>query len=273
MKRTRIRVSAATFVVISLVNSQGQVAEASSPTPQPDWLATVLHAAVPRTYDNRKHWGKTKRVVVGLRGKWLDPKLRRKELRHGTWRRNEVRLVEPEKRLHLSIHGVERIGPARQKFQLSAKARVHIILQQQEWRRDLKIYSISGESVADLEMDLACEMAMKVEPAALLPSISLEPVVKDADVRLKGFRLVSLGDARGPVVREMGELFEGLVRDELNDKEGSIVKKINRSIEKRKDRLKFSVTELASGAFTKHFDLSKLIGADANSKGGDKKPE
>ncbi len=253
------------------VTSAGAAEQTTEPQPPsgsgPNWLSTVLHAAVPRTYENRKHWDKTKNVVVGVRGRLFKPRFRRKEMRHGTWRRSEVRLVEPEKRLKLALGEVKRTGAARHEFQLSVSARVLIILQQQEWRRDVRIYSVSGEAVADLEMDLRCEMTIIVTPAALLPSVAIEPVVKDADIRLKSFRLLSLGDARGSVVRKTGDLFEGLVRDELKEKEASIVKKINRSIAKRKDRLKLSVADLASGVLTKHFDLSKLTGA--GQKNGD----
>lgn len=246
-------------------NAQQQVAAANSATgTSSDWLSTVLHAAVPREYENRKQWEKTKNVVVGIGGKLLDPRIKRKKLRHGTWRRSLVTLVEPEKRLRLELSDVQRPDPSRQQFELSVRARVDLFYQQQEWRRGLRLYSVSGNATADLEMDLSCEMAIVVEPSLFLPTVVLEPKVSDADIRLKRFRLKDFGGADGPVVREVGDLFEGVVRDQLRDKENEIVKKVNRSIAKRSDRLRFSVADFAAGQWTKHFDVPKQGGTSTS---------
>ena len=246
------------------------LAQEPNPTPvgtssqQTDWLATVLHAAVPREYENRKQWNKTKDVVTGIGGKLFKPRVKRKKRNHGTWRRSLVKLVEPQKRLKLEMSEVERPDPSRQTFELSVRARVDLFFQQQEWRRGLKIYSVSGNAMADLEMDLDCEMAIVVEPSLLVPTVILEPKVKNADIRVKRFKLKSLGEADGPVVREVGDLFEDTVRDHLRDKEKEIVKKINRSIEKRSDRLRFSLADFAAGQWTKHFELPSSGGASTS---------
>jgi hypothetical protein len=92
------------------VPQSGDKPDPPSVAEKPDWLETVLHAAVPREYENRKHWNKTKSLVVGVGGKIFKPRLYRKQLRHGTWRRSHVTLVEPDERLKLELKNIKHLN-------------------------------------------------------------------------------------------------------------------------------------------------------------------
>jgi hypothetical protein len=62
---------------------------------------------------------------------------------------------------------------------------------------------------------------------------------------LDEFQLTRVSNVSGPVVRELGDGIKGLIEDELNGPK--LAAKLNRSIEKRRDRLVFT-PEMLVGA-------------------------
>ena len=67
------------------------------------------------------------------------------------------------------------------------------------------------------------------------PGLAIRPVVTAARLALDDFRLTRISDVKGPLIEELGDGIRHLVEDELDGP--NLVARINRSIEKRRDKL------------------------------------
>ena len=77
-------------------------------------------------YQDSDDWGQKKEVFHGLKferhGLDLKIKKRTKEVKHGLWKRYQVSLVEPERRLHVQVATLQPAGPGRVKFDVLMSA-------------------------------------------------------------------------------------------------------------------------------------------------------
>ncbi|MCA9188300.1 MAG: hypothetical protein KDA99_21880, partial [Planctomycetales bacterium] len=71
-----------------------------APTKLQPLLRTILIKNIPDEYEDLKRWGKTKRVFSGIHVQLDGGKLRthrnRKDVNHGTWKKYQLQLVDPE---------------------------------------------------------------------------------------------------------------------------------------------------------------------------------
>ncbi len=230
---------------------------------QPLIIDTVLDL-VPKDYENSKKWGRTKEIVSGLDVKFRDGQLRtkrrRKEVNHGTWKRYTVTLVDPKKYFELQVLNLNETSPGVAAFDLLVRAKLDVYGRLQEWARGVRLYSISADAVADVQLTLHCELTTKLDSKHLPPDILLKPNVLAADAKLVQFKLHRLSKADGPIVREFGDGLEKLLRKKLVEKNEKLASKINRQIAKNEDDLRISFREMLS---------SGLFGGDSDGKQND----
>ena len=90
---------------------------------------------------------------------------------------------------------------------------------------------------------LDCEVAARLD----LGTVTIDPRVVDARLQLSNFRLRRVSNAKGPVVRELGEGLQKLIEHEL--KGPKLVAKLNRAIDKKRDRLTLDFADLLESAW------------------------
>lgn len=211
-------------------------------------LTEVALATIPSEYEDERKWGQTKKVWDGLHvhmdGLEVKTKRRWKEVKHGTWKKYRVSLIDPDQHLKASISHLRQIGPGRIAFQLSLAAKVDAYARLQEWRRGLRLMSISADAVADIELDVAFEMTTELDASQFPPDLVLKPVATAADLRLVQFKLKRVSKADGPIIRELGDGLEDVLRKRLADKRDKLTEKINKAIAKNSDELRLSLHDL-----------------------------
>jgi hypothetical protein len=77
-----------------------------------------------------------------------------------------------------------------------------------------------------------------VPTSTYVPGIALRPLVTKAQLKLENFRLKRISDLRGSLAHELGDGLRHLIDDELAGPK--LVSKLNRSLEKRRDKLVFT---------------------------------
>ncbi len=211
-------------------------------------LTKLVLAAIPREYENDKKWGTTKEVWDGVKvrvdGLKIKTKRRWKTVRHGTWKRYRVTLVDPEERLTVKVDDLRTSDAGVTSCDLTLAARANIYGRLQEWRHDIRLLSVSTEAWADVLLKLKCEVSTSLDIERLPPDILFHPVVKDAQLKLVQFKLQRISHADGPIVRELGDGLEDLFRIYLDEHNAEITRKINRQIEKEQDNLRLSIHDL-----------------------------
>lgn len=211
-------------------------------------LGELIAAAIPPVYEKKADWGATKEIVVGVRteGKGLRVKFhrRKKSVNHGEWKHYQLRLVDPDESLSVRLTRLQPHGPGGIAFEMSIDARV------EAWGR-LKIYRygvhvIALETVADarVHLDVAGVAALNIKPTGADAGIALAPVITRAAVRFDEFALRRVSNAHGPLVHELGDAVRRWLVDAYD--EATLTAKLNRAIEKKRDRLQLDWPDVSA---------------------------
>lgn len=214
----------------------------------------IIAAEIPREFEGSKDWGRTKRMTTGLRsyGNFFkfDIHRDRSEVNDGIWKRYRLTLVDPDKNLDVKIENLRTLETGRIALTLNVAAKVH------GWAR-IKIYEsgvhiIALEAEGDTGIRLAIDADIGVKPASsdsFLPSYAIDPLVTDARLKFEDFNLTRISDVGGTFAHEVGIVLREAAEDELKGKK--LTEKINRSIDKHRDRLKLTPEMLLGKALGK----------------------
>jgi hypothetical protein len=220
---------------------------ASEPSVSADVVSAVaarlIADAIPREYERSKDWGRTKRITTGLRSSGnffeFDIHRRKTEVNHGVWKKYRITLVEPDKNLDVQITNLRSIEPNRFALTLSVAARVHGWVRAKVYDRGIHLIALEAEADTNVQLTVDAEFAIESVPTSTyLPGIAVRPHVKAARVKLKDFRLNRISDLRGSLAHELGDGLRHVLEDELTGPK--LVAKLNRSIEKRRERLQLT---------------------------------
>jgi hypothetical protein len=226
----------------------GKIDLDQTPSGTKSLLTTLVVDNLPGDYEDTKKWGQTRKRWDGLHiridGLKVDTKRRWKTVNHGTWQRYRVTLVDPEEHLRVRVVHLHRVGPGKIGFDLLLDARLNVWGRLQEWNNGLRLFSLSGEAQADVELQLGVELATTIDPTRFPPDVLLQPKVDSARIDVRSFRLKRISKADGPLVRELGDSLENVVRKKLAEKNVKLAAKINRQIDKKKDDLRLSLHDL-----------------------------
>ena len=220
----------------------------SSPGSLQGLITAIVRESLPDQYESRDHWGDTKEIWAGLDvrldGLRIDTKRRKKQVNHGTWKLYRVRFIEPEKYLHVDVQNIRELPNGRVEFDLLADARLDVFARLAQWELGVQLISLSVNAEARAQFRARCDLGLKLDPSKLPPDVLLDPVVSQAEVRLAGFRVRRISQIGGSVARELGEEARDLLDKELAKQNQKLPSKINRQIDKNRDKLRLSVQDL-----------------------------
>lgn len=211
-------------------------------------IATIIRENLPDQYEARDHWGDTKEVWAGLdirREGWeIKTKRRKKQVNHGTWKLYRVRVVEPDKYLHVEVRDVRALPGGRVEFELLADAKLDVFARLSQWELGVQLISLSVNAEARTQFHVRCNLGLSLDPTKLPPDVLLDPQVSQADLRLVDFRVARISQIGGSVAHELGDQSRSLLERELHKQNEKLPNKINRQIDKSRDKLRLSVAEL-----------------------------
>jgi hypothetical protein len=220
----------------------------NGPTKFDQLVTGIVLDNLPAEIVEDKDWGKTKQVWDGVRMQWEGSRLktnrRWKTVHHGTWKRYEIRLIDPEQRFHVQVDNLQPLEDGRVGFDAQVDAALDVFGRLAQWERGVQLFSLSAEATAVVRLRIGCSVAMKLDPTRFPPDVRFQPQVESADLQLVHFRLRRISQASGPVVRELGSAIRDVVESKIADRRGQMVKRINRQIEKRQDDLRLSIHDL-----------------------------
>ena len=235
------------------------LAAPAPPSPLARTVAEVIAAAIPPAYEKKKDWGATKDIAVGLRteGKGLHTKLHRRKraVKHGVWKHYQVHLVDPAESLRVNVVRLEPAGPGRMAFELQIDAKIDAWGRAKVYQYGVHLIALEVLADARVHLDVAGEIALRLDAVAEAPGVVIEPVVTRAAIRFDEFAIRRISNAHGPLVHELGDGVRRLLEDAYD--EPTLVAKLNRSIEKKQDRLR---VQWSSFAINDWLAVSKLAG-------------
>lgn len=210
-------------------------------------ITDIIRANIPAQYEDTRKWGGTKEMVRGLKvsldGLKVKTKRRRKEVNHGTWKRYNVQLLDPDQQFHIQLKHIGPTSDGRLSLSLAFQARLAAFGRLSQWHAGVQLISLSLESEATVTLDLTCEIGLKLVTDKFPPDILVEPEVTEARLELIDFRVRRISKASGPLAKQLSHGLKELIRDKIEEKQQKLVQDLNRQINKRPDRLRLSLRD------------------------------
>lgn len=220
---------------------------------------------IPHTYEDLKHWGKTTEIWAGVRvwrdGLQIRTRRRKKEVRHGTWKRYHIRLADPDRSFRVRLENVRETTDGRVQFDACVDAALKVFGRLSEWHYGVQLISVSADADAGVQLRVRCNLGMKLDPTKLPPDVLLDPVVTDADLQIAAFRLRRVSNLGRSVVSPLSHSVREVLEDRIAKRRTSLVAKINRQIEKHRDDLRLSLQDVLDSkwgeAAAEHLDVGE----------------
>src|SRR3954451_12547180 len=174
-------------------------------------VSPLIAEAIPREYEGKKDWGKTKRVTTGVRseGNFFRFDMHRKleEVNDGAWKKYKLTLVEPDKNLTVRIDNLRSLDSGRYALTLFVAAKVHGWARATVYEHGVHVVSLEAEGDTSIRLWIDAQVGVESVPSSLLiPGVELHPTVTDARLTFDEFQLKRISDVKGPVAHELGIL-------------------------------------------------------------------
>ena len=210
-------------------------------------FATIIEKSIPLEYEKRKDWGKTRNITVGLRNQGLKIYRRKKEVNHGVWKHYQIKQIDPEENFSVQVRNLKTIDGGRLAFTMLIDARLDARGSAKVYQYGVHVVTLVIEGDTHIQLELDCEVGARMQLVAGLPGVVVEPRVTDARLDLSKLHLRRISHAKGPLVKELSHGVQRTIEHEL--KGPKLTKKLNRAIERNRDHLEFSVSELLDSSW------------------------
>jgi hypothetical protein len=228
--------------------------------------AHIIAAEIPREYERKKDWGKTKEITTGLHSNGnffkFDIHREKSEVNHGIWKQYRLTLIDPDKTLDVQIQNLRTLETGRIALTLNIAAKMHGWAQTTVYDRGVHIIGLEAEGDTGVRLSLDAEVGFNpLKTNSFLPAgYALDPTVTDARIKLDDFRLTRISDLRGPLAREIGVVLREAVEKELQGPK--LTARINDSIAKHRDRLQLTPEMLLGKFVAREKPAGKAFGAN-----------
>jgi hypothetical protein len=208
-------------------------------------VARLMHRAVPLEYDKKEDWGATTEIPVGVRvdGKpfhWHFHR-RTKKVDHGVWKHYKVRILDPHKDLAVTVSNLRPLAAGRAAATLQVDAKIDVWARAKVYEYGVHLIALELEGDTHVRLVIDGELGVRFQPVDGLPGMVLDPKANAASAVLEDFHIRRVSNAHGPLVRELSDSVRKMLQEELQATE--LTAKINRAVEKKRDRLALSPSE------------------------------
>jgi hypothetical protein len=220
---------------------------------QPSWSeilrATVL-TAIPHHYEDRRHWGKTREMTVGVkvhqRGLQFRMSEQKRKVNHGLWHRYKVELLDPANATKLRIGQIQSVDTSRFRFQIQFNSKMRCRGDFEQWLLGVKGLNLTVVSDADVQVVADCELTLRPQPnrKSLLPDLILDPKVNRVSISLRDLDVKRIGEIRGDLAESIGDISRRDIENLLQGQEQRVVKKLNEAIDKNRSHLRIPASRL-----------------------------
>ncbi len=209
-------------------------------------LSQLLRDAVPLQYDKQKDWGATREITAGYRveGKPFHYHVHRRKhaVNHGVWKHYKLQFVDPDQTLRLRLSDLQPLPGGRMAFTLTLDAKLDVWSRAKVYQYGVHLIALEVEGDMQLHLEIHGEVGLQATVAGGAAAIAVQPLIHDAKLSLEEFHIRRVSNANGPIVRELSGGVRSLVEDELNGPQ--LAAKLNRAIDKKRDRLVFAPADL-----------------------------
>jgi len=205
-----------------------------------DSIASLIESAIPTEYNRRKDWGARKNLTTGLKIGDSGLSRRKRPVKHGTWKRYAINIPNPEENLSVRVASLRPTSGNEMGLTLVVNADLNTLARAKIYQYGVHIIALEMEADTTVELTIDCTVGIEFTVLDGKPAIKVAPHVTAAELDLKKFRLRRISSANGPLVKELGDGIQRAIEKELDG--DTLVKRLNRSIQRKGDRLTIKLT-------------------------------
>jgi hypothetical protein len=202
---------------------------------------------LPPSYEDNRGWGKQKEVYDGFRfrneGLKVETYRKYKTVKHGTWKRYHLEFIDPQSTLQIHLKDLRNLSKNRFAFHLTLETPLKVFGRISQWQRDVQLISISTNASVAVQVEIDAECSVQMNPLVFPPDIQFLPSVTKASVRITKMEVDRISQIRGDIAEELGKGMRGFVDEYLRAYDDKLVVKINKQLDKQKDKLRVSTTD------------------------------
>lgn len=182
--------------------------------------------------ETKRHWGQQKpapgKVIRRLEGQMLND---------GHWQAVRVQAIDPAKSLALAIGEMAHAAPGKSTFNAYLGLDVRLTVENQFWKRGVRLYSGETRARCRAALKLACEVTDKMEakPGSLLPDVVFRVRVTSADLNYADLVCEHTAGLDGPAAAKLGEVMHDLIKQAKPNLERDLLAKANAAVVKAAD--------------------------------------
>ena len=168
-------------------------------------IQQIVADSLPRQFVDDRGWGKTAKVVNGLKiehdGDGIKIRKHTHEVNDGLWKQYKAELVDPQKELLIRVQNVRAMKPNLTSLQLFLAAKLHGQARLEQWKDGVKLLTLTTDADCKIEALIDMDVHVSVQPGALLGEVLVEPKVTGANLDLIDFQLQKISKLQGWAAR------------------------------------------------------------------------
>ncbi|MCA9140077.1 MAG: hypothetical protein KDB00_25065 [Planctomycetales bacterium] len=227
-------------------------------------LVDMAIGVMPHEYNGKKNWGKTKRIWSGVRikrdGLRVTTNRRWREVRHGLQSHYQISFpgdATARPPVVATVRSVKHspaieAGSAGWTIECDLASPLDFTARIERWNLGARLYSVEVTGHMNIHMTMEGRLSSYPDYSVLPPAIVIDPTVTSATLHLDSLHVDRVSKIGGEVAETWGEIAEAIVKEVfLDDLNGKLHDKINKAIDKKRDRLRFSAGDWISGLTAK----------------------
>lgn len=217
-------------------------------------LTKLVLDSIPHNFTEDKDWGKQDERWDGIKwrrdGLRISTQRRKKAVNHGTWRKYSTELINPEEEFSIQVKNLHKLENGKTGFDVHFLAHLKIHARESKWVKGVQLYSFSADGHAKVRLVVSCELGVTLNMTRFPPDLIFTPVATTADLVVDEFRLNRISKAGGEFAQQVSKSVRKVLDKKIEEKESKLVDKINRQLEKKKDKLRLSTADALKSRFT-----------------------
>jgi hypothetical protein len=209
------------------------------------WLERLVKENLPATYTDKREWGKQREVFDGvhidLDGMKLHTRRKSKMVNAGSWKRYDLRFIDPENQVKVQFHTLKPIEGGRIEFATTIDANLEVSGQMQEWVLGVMLGSFSMTAVTQARLSLQGVVDVKLNILQVPPAIIIKPNVQQAHIDVVDYRVTRLGRIDGDPAKVFGKSLRLVVDQQIDKANETLADRINRKLTAKPEKLTFSM--------------------------------
>ena len=212
-------------------------------------LTNLVLENLPHDYVDDKKWGRQSErwdgVDVKFKGGKIRTHRRKKMVNHGTWKRYEVSLMNPDEEFSVRVTNMRQRPDASMAFDVECSAHVKLHGRQSKWVKGVQLYSLSADGHARLKLSVSMQLKTHLDITKFPPDLIFDPKATAAKIDVEELKIDRISKVGGEFAQQVTKGVRSSLDEKIAKKEQKLVDKINKELQEEKKSLRLSISEAA----------------------------